>query len=166
MCAVVEGRDAVVFPVGMTLFKVLLPARIQSSNGLKTQREKTTRQKTKSHIWLARRLLSTTFPIYYIPWTGLDSCWAGSDPTLWNRSQSEPRERPDTGSNRYKSVLYVQNGKIKLKTPPKIKHFPHQKPFSYTTRRRGRRRRWEGIVDLCVHQVPPFIQAESLFQVE
>jgi hypothetical protein len=36
MCAVVEGRDAVVFPVGMTLFKVLLPARIQSSNGLKT----------------------------------------------------------------------------------------------------------------------------------
>jgi hypothetical protein len=41
MCAVVEGRDAVVFPVGMTLFKVLLPARIQSSNGLEAlQREK------------------------------------------------------------------------------------------------------------------------------
>jgi hypothetical protein len=44
--------------------------------------------------------------IYYIPWTGLDSCWAGSDPARWNRSWSEPRERPDTGSNRYRSVLH------------------------------------------------------------
>ena len=35
MRAVVEGRDAVVLPVGVSLFKVLLPARIQSSNGLK-----------------------------------------------------------------------------------------------------------------------------------
>ena len=40
MCAVVEGRDAVVFPVGMTLFKVLLPARIQSSNGLQRKERK------------------------------------------------------------------------------------------------------------------------------
>ncbi len=35
MCAIVEGRDAVVLPVGMSLFEVLLPARIQSSDGLK-----------------------------------------------------------------------------------------------------------------------------------
>lgn len=156
MRAVVEGRDAVVLPVGVSLFKVLLPARIQSTDGLIEKQKQ-----VKPPCTYGKRIELSNVAIYInrkkifmcIPLTGLDSYWVGSDPTRWNRSWSKPRERPDTGSNRCKSALHPSADSRKRNKKKNKKTFFTSKSFARTTRGRSRR---EGM-DVCVHVGPPFI---------